>query len=154
MPEDIPELLRRGHRYALALTADPVAADDLLQEGWAAVLQARGPRTAPYLFRAIRSRWVDARRRAARRPEELAEVVVPVRPAQERLVAADALWRGLAALTDEQREVVYLCAVEGWTASEVAERTGRNRNTVLSHLRRGKAALKRWLTGTGLEVAR
>ena len=148
---DIPSLLQRGYRYAVALTADPVAADDLLQDAWLAVLRANGPREAPYLFRAIRSRWIDRYRKESRTPITLEEApVVAIRAPQDRLVESDALWHGLAALSDEQREVVYLMVVEGWSAAEVAERTGRPRNTVLSTLRRGKQNLQTWFVRRGL----
>jgi DNA-directed RNA polymerase specialized sigma24 family protein len=42
------DLLQRGYRYALALTMNPVDAEDLLQDGWSSVLAARRAPTAPY----------------------------------------------------------------------------------------------------------
>lgn len=150
--DDLPDLLDRGYRYAVALSGSPVDADDLLQEAWSAVLVARGPRTAPYLFRAIRTRWVDRHRRAAARPLVLEPIEQGVGPEAERLILADALWTGLLSLRSAEREALYLNLVEGWTAAEIAERTGQPRNTVLSLMHRGRTNLRNWLT-TNLEEA-
>ena len=142
---DLPDLLERGFRYAVALTGDPADADDLLQDGWAAVLAAGGPMTAPYLFRSIRSRWIDRRRRAEARPLELLDVESTVGPEAERLILADALWAGLLTLSPPEREALFLHLVEGWTAAEIAARLEMPRNTVLSHLHRGRTRLRAWL---------
>jgi RNA polymerase sigma-70 factor (ECF subfamily) len=145
VPDDIHDLLDRGYRYAVALTADPVRADDLLQEAWVGVLKAKGPRTAPYLLRAIRSRWIDAHRRSQVIPLAFVDAEQPVRPEIERLIEADALWAGLMQLRPEEREVLHLHLVEGWTAREIAEQCGTPRNTVLSWMHRGRTRLKEWL---------
>ncbi|MEZ4316983.1 MAG: sigma-70 family RNA polymerase sigma factor [Myxococcota bacterium] len=151
--DDPATLLRRGYRYAVALTGDPVDAEDLLQEGWAAVLSAGDRRDAPYLYRAIRSRWIDRYRRARARPEVVLEPhEQAVSPEVDRLIEADALWAGLLQLPEPQREALYLHLVEGWTAAEIAAQTGRPRNTVLSQLHRGRAHLRDWLA-THLEEA-
>lgn len=132
---DPGELLEHGYRYALSLTGDVPSAEDLLQEAWTAVLTARGPLEKPYFFRAIRSRWIDTHRRAqVIRFESVGEPIQSVGPEAERLIEADALWEGLLALREEEREALYLHHVEGWSAREVAERTHRPRNTVLSLL--------------------
>lgn len=143
---EIPDLLDRGYRYAVALTGDPVRAEDLLQEAWVGLLKADGSRTAPYLLRAIRSKWIDAHRRDQVIPITFDDHEQPVAPEAERLIEADALWAGLLELRPEEREALYLHLVEGYTAREVAERTDKPRNTVLSLLHRGRARLKTWLT--------
>ena len=146
-------LRRQGFRYALALTMDRVDAEDLVHDAWSAVLNARGPVHVAYLFRAIRSRWVDRRRR---------ERIVSFLPLEDpHAVPAEALppgehpevWAALATLRDEEREALYLTAVEGWTAQEVADRTGRPRNTVLSLMHRGRAKVRAALEQTRGEVA-
>lgn len=151
---DLERVLQRGYRYALALTADPQEAEDLLQEGWSAVLKANGPRTAGYLCRAIRSRWVDQLRRgqvvqfeALEEPDTVAALPGPL----DRFAHRD-VWRALDTLRPEEREALYLCVVEGHTAREVAEHTGRPRNTILSLLHRGRAKLRAWFEDNALEV--
>lgn len=142
---DLSDIARRAYRYAVALTGDPAEAEDVLQDAWAAVIAAGGPRDLPYVLCAVRTRWIDARRRVAGRPWALAEAELPVCPEAERLILADALWAGLLTLRAAEREALYLHLVEGWTAAEIAERTAQPRNTVLSHLHRGRARLKAWL---------
>ncbi|MCB9693153.1 MAG: RNA polymerase sigma factor [Alphaproteobacteria bacterium] len=150
---DPEQLLTHGYRYALSLTGDVPAAEDLLQDAWTSVLAAQGPMDRAYLFRTIRNRWIDGHRRGrlvVLDPDGGPEV--PVRPEAERLIEADALWEGLLALREEEREALYLHHVEGWSAQEVGERTGRPRNTVLSLLRRGRQRLESWPGQNGLEV--
>jgi RNA polymerase sigma-70 factor (ECF subfamily) len=148
-----PDLPNRGLRYALALTGDLYEAEEVLQDAWAAVLRARGPLEPAYLFRAIRTRWIDRHRRRTARPVELQDVELGIRPAVERLIDADAVWAGLMALRPDEREVLYLFLVEGWTSTEIADRTNRPVNTVLSLIHRGRKKLGRWLdTHTGLPI--
>ncbi|MBX2798374.1 MAG: RNA polymerase sigma factor [Myxococcales bacterium] len=147
------ELLHRGFRYAMALTADDSQAEDLLQDAWTSVLAAEGRRDAPYLFRAIRSRWIDAhRRRKGVVLEILPESLAAGGDHGARVADHDALHKALATVRPEEREALYLCVVEGHTAAEAAEITGRPRNTVLSLMHRGRAKLRAWFSATDREV--
>jgi RNA polymerase sigma factor (sigma-70 family) len=143
--DELEALLQRGYRYAYALTGDPARADDLLQDAWSSVLEADGPHHAPYLFRVMRNRWIDVQRRA--RIVEF-EVLEPETVAGSLGIATGESAQVLAAmgrLRPEEREALFLCAVEGWTANEVSERTGQPRNTVLSLVHRGRARLRQLL---------
>ena len=158
MDEPIEAVLQRAYRYALALTGDPQQAEDLVQDGWSAVIAANGPRTAPYLFTTLRNRYIDTRRRArlvqfeALEPELVSGGVAPPTGEAPEVMAA------ILRLRPAEREALFLCAVEGWTASEVAVRTGRPRGTVLSLIHRGRARLRELLAwsdeNTEREVAR
>lgn len=66
---------------------------------------------------------------------------------------ADALHAEIARLPEHFRQAVWLCHVGGLTATAAAERLGRPRNTVLAHLSRGRAILKRRLSARGLAPA-
>ncbi len=146
MPAFDPDLPHRCLRYAIALTGDLHEAEEVLQDAWAAVLQARGPLEPAYLFRAIRTRWIDRHRRRTARPLELVDAEMAVAPAVDRLIEADAVWEGLMTLRPAEREALYLFLVEGWTTPEIAERTDRPKNTVLSLIHRGRKKLRTWLT--------
>jgi RNA polymerase sigma-70 factor, ECF subfamily len=157
MDEPIEAVLQRAYRYAYALTGDPHRAEDLVQDGWSSVLEARGPRTAPYLFATIRNRFIDLQRRARRvqfealEAEDVADSAIGPTGEGPEVMAA------ILRLRPAEREVLFLCAVEGWTAAEVAERTGRPRGTVLSLIHRGRARLRALLAGAETpqgEVAR
>lgn len=53
------------------------------------------------------------------------------------------LARSLSAMPERQRIAVVLIHGYGWTAGEVADMTGLKRSTVLTHLERGLANLRR-----------
>lgn len=108
--------------------ADP---DDLLGEVFLHVARDMGRFRGDdqdlrrWVFTIARHRLVDDRRRRAARPRP-ADAVVPDAPAPEAPAPFDAeLVAALAALTDEQREVVVLRFVADLSLSEVARITGR-----------------------------
>ncbi len=137
---EIADLLDRGYRYALSLTHDSHRAEDLLQDAWKGVLASGGTWTRPYLFRAIKNKWIDQHRRGQIVEFQGLEEEVAVH-ADTGDLARD-LDAALATLRPEEREALYLNVVEGWTARELAERSGRPRNTVLSLIHRAKLKLK------------
>jgi RNA polymerase sigma-70 factor (ECF subfamily) len=145
--DDLAELLRRGYAYALALTHDPAAAEDVLQDAWIKILAADGPRDRPYLMRVIRSVFIDRYRRARVRLEVVLDdaraesIDVEPLPILERGLLAAAL----GTLRDDEREALYLQAVEGFTAQEIADETGRPRGTILALIFRAKRKLREQL---------
>lgn len=152
--EELEGLLTGGYRYALALTRHQASAEDLLQDAWVSVLQARGPRNRGYLFTAIRSRFLNRHRR-----ERLVSLVsvddVEAELAQRTTEFDDdwaegvnpiALEQALAQLRPMEREAMYLSAVEDYTAQEIADLTSQPRGTVLSLIFRARQKLRRALS--------
>ena len=143
---ELEDLLNRGYRYALALTHEPQSAQDLVQDAWIRVLQARGPWRLGYFFRAIRTRWIDLVRQGARRPEDSLSDVEALEgglPDVEGIVMnRGEIAAALGGLRPVEREVLFLHAVEEYTAGEIGEILGCPRNTVLSHLHRARARLR------------
>ncbi|MFN3202970.1 MAG: RNA polymerase sigma factor [Bradymonadia bacterium] len=146
--------LSRLFRYCYSLTGDDDAAYDLLHQSIERYLKAakRQHIDAPvaYLRRIIRNRFIDDLRRARRLPEvsleELQESVVDLSTTglERQMVAAGdmaIIWRQLSPV---EREALYLWAVEGRTASEIAEDCGVSRNTILSRLHRLRQKFKGW----------
>jgi RNA polymerase sigma-70 factor (ECF subfamily) len=72
---------------------------------------------------------------------ELPAVEAPRQPADD-----DDLHQALGRLKRSERELLYLAIVESYTATEIAEITGRPRGTVLSTLHRSKQKLRDLLT--------
>ena len=131
----------------MALTHERDQAADLLQDACVACLAAQAPWRVDYLFAAIRSRFIDLYRRRSLvivEPigalEELARVGAITDPRDDEIVQADhdSLDRALGRLGAEEREVLFLAAVEGYTAREIAELTGRPRGTILSVIHRAR----------------
>lgn len=156
MGADAEELLQAGYRYALSLTHDPDEAEDLVQDTWIKLQQkGHGQPERAFFLRSLRNLWIDEIRRRNRRGEvvELDEArVVDERSEQEPAVSEDEfaftgadLESALGRIRPEEREVLYLNAVEQMSARDIAEHTGRSRGTVLSLLSRGKERLRRIL---------
>lgn len=123
MTDDLESLLARGYRYALALSHDPTAAEDLLQDVWLAILQRGAPRHVGYLFRSIRNRFLDLAKRhrlVVLEPLDAVDEFAGTARAPRHLDRVD-LERGLSRLRDVEREALYLTAVEGYTVAELAE---------------------------------
>lgn len=140
MSDLLVSLLQHGYRYALSLTHHPAKAEDLLQDAWLAVIQADGPHEKGYLFCAIRTRFYNLHRRELLVPmESLDTEVAGVGDLVDQHDFDDTGLEGaLAQLRGIEREVLYLNAVEGYTAQEIGDITGQARGTVLSMLSRSR----------------
>ena len=144
---DLDEILDRAYQYALALTHDRNLAQDLVQDVCLAVSRRGGPWTVPYLLTALRNRYVDHYRRTQRvamqalSPQELEVASHEPLPSNDPGIEA-----ALRQLAPENRELLYLSVVEGYTAAALADMTGRPRGTILSILHRAKQKLRRLLT--------
>lgn len=145
--DELDELLDRGLRYALSLTRDRCDAEDLLQDAAAAMLAKGVEWKIYYLFATIRNRFIDRCRRAQRVAFIPLENHLSFANACDTRDAADCLerdrlHRALGSLRDDERETLFLAVVEGFTAEEIAQLTGRARGTVLSVIFRAKRKLR------------
>ncbi len=150
-------------RYARALVGGRGYADDLVHDcveralsRW--VLWRREQALRPWLFSIMHNLFVSARRRDARRgaPVELDEAAPYTArpPEQGAAVLLGELARGLRELPEEQREVVLLVGLEGFSYAEAAGIAGVPVGTVMSRLSRGRARLRERLEGEGGAVLR
>ncbi len=152
-PVSLEELLRRGYRYAVSLTHDSARAEDLLQDSWVAVLRAGGAQTIAYMFSSIRSRFINQCRRDQLAPmmqldEAMNQGLLDATESRtDGLIRAsdESLERALSRLRPVEREALFLAAVEGYTAQEIADLTQQGRGTVLSLIHRAKAKMRRFL---------
>jgi RNA polymerase sigma-70 factor (ECF subfamily) len=140
----IEELFRRhwssAHRAAFLIVQDASAAEDIAQEAFVAALRAldrfdRRRPFAPWLHRIVANRAIDwSRARAARREVHADDEAGPGRadadPPSRDLLAA------LSGLAPEQRAVVVLRHLLGYTPGQVARLLELPRGTVNSRLRR------------------
>ena len=141
------ELLNRAYRYALSLTHDAEQAQDLVQDASLSVARRGGPWHAGYLLTAVRNRFLDLRRRPLLFDRDADETALSdaddgPAPDDSSPFAAEALNAVLGELREAEREVLFLHAVEGLTASEIGALTERPRGTVLSLLHRTKKKLR------------
>jgi len=146
--EQPEELVQAGYRYALSLTHHHYDAQDLVQQAWMRCFNRYGEiRNRSMLYTTIRNLfWDQCRRSRIVRFEALDEADgVAEGGASGALPACDDLDILLAGLRVEEREALFLNAVEGFTASEISDHTGQPRNTILSLIHRAKAKLKKSL---------
>jgi RNA polymerase sigma-70 factor (ECF subfamily) len=133
-------------RFACRLTSDRAAAEDLVQEtllqAWRSFHQFEpGSNMRAWLFRILVNRFYGQGRRI-----RLAPVMVPLtarigsgaRSADETLEVMEAVDH----LPDEQRAVLLLGVVEGFTCSEVSKILSIPIGTVMSRLSRARRALR------------
>jgi len=111
-----------------------------------------------WLFMVAHHRLIDERRKATRRPVTLVDEPARLdRPAGIDVageavgnVSTGLLYELLDELTDDQRNVVVLRMVAGLTLDEVATALGKNLGAVTQLQRRGLAALRRRIDGSGI----
>jgi len=133
------------HRAAWLVTHDAQAAEDIAQEAFLAALQRldsfdRGRPFAPWLHRIVVNRAIDfVRARTARR--EVAEAASADPPAETSGALGDDTLAALATLGPEQRAVVVLRHLLGYSPGQIAALLDLPRGTVNSRLRRALDAL-------------
>ena len=125
------------YRYALMLLADHAAAEDAVQQVFAAVMRqsATLDNAAHYLRRAVRNECYSALRRRSTHPTLTQPLLEPIAPEAVSVDERLALERAMVTLPPEQREVVHLHVFEGMTFQEAADVAGESINTVASRYR-------------------
>jgi RNA polymerase sigma-70 factor (ECF subfamily) len=143
---EIPRL----RRYALKLTRDAAAAEDLVQEclvrGLGAVHLCReGTDLRAWLLTIMHNLYVNGIRRSVRESVLVAlsdvEASLSRAPAQEKRLELRDLDRAMTKLTEGQRQAVVLVGLDGWTYETVAKVSGVPVGTVRSRLYRGRRKL-------------
>lgn len=140
----IEELFRRhwpaAHRAAYLIVQDAAAAEDVAQEAFVSALRAldrfdRRRPFAPWLHRIVANRAIDwSRARAARREVQVEEA--QVRGREDAGPPSSEVLEALAGLAPEQRAVVVLRHLLGYSPGQVAKLLDLPRGTVNSRLRR------------------
>jgi RNA polymerase sigma-70 factor (ECF subfamily) len=125
-------------RHALALTRRRTDAEDLVHGVFVKVAALGGDllgirEPARYLHRMVHTTWIDAHRRA-RLAEKHARHAVPTVAAPVHDEAIEVM-RALDELPAEQREVVVLHAMEGFSFREIGILTGVSLFTAASRYR-------------------
>lgn len=158
--------LQALYNFALKLTLDPKAAEELVQETYLRAFRffdtyRSGTQIRAWLFRILRNTHINRYRAARARPEETD--LARIEEGWERTVAEEflrerqprspeeALLEGvldeeveqaLAALPEEYREVVLLALVEELSYKEIAQVLSIPIGTVMSRLHRGRKILQ------------
>src|ERR1700742_2259908 len=124
--QEIPRL----RRYARALTRDPSAADDLVQDCLARALAKshlwqEGTDLRAWLFTILHNQYVNHVRRSVREGSSVAlseaEINLTTAPSQGKKLELRDMERALGMIPEEQRTVILLVGLEGMRYEEVAE---------------------------------
>jgi RNA polymerase sigma-70 factor (ECF subfamily) len=135
----------RAFRAAYLVVHDAAAAEDIAQESFLAAVRAldrfdRRRPFGPWLHRIVVNRAIDwTRARQLRAETELGEMHA-AEPAAEPLDGS--LLAAMGALPPDQRAVIVLRHLLGYTPGEIARALGLPRGTVNSRLRRGLDSLR------------
>ena len=151
LPEVLADHLDRLYRAAWALCGSREDAEDLVQETYARVLAkkrtiASDEDALPYLLTVLRNTFRSSLRTRSRRPrtsalEDAAEMrlAAPAGRSPEAIVEARTVFAAIAALPDDQRDVVAAVDVAGLSYAEAAETLGVPTGTIMSRLHRGRS---------------
>ena len=146
----IAQQIPRLRRYARVLTGSQPRADDLVQDALERSWSRRhlwrpGSDLRAWLFTIMHNIYVNGIRR--REPEGPEAFDLPVPPAQEQAVEVRDLYRALARLPSDHREILLLVAVEEMRYAEVAEVLNLPLGTVMSRLSRAREQLRTLMNG-------
>ncbi|MBR9976844.1 MAG: sigma-70 family RNA polymerase sigma factor [Bacteroidetes bacterium] len=150
------------YNFALRMTADPDAADDLLQETFLKAYRffdkfEQGTNCKAWLFRIMKNSFINIYRRSSKEPDkvdynDVEEFYHSIRAEstasndlEERIFANildDDVSTALESLPEEFRTVVILCDIEGFTYEEIADFVECPIGTVRSRLHRGRKMLR------------
>lgn len=144
-------LLPRLRRFALGLTADAQAADDLLQSACERALQRHaqwqpGTRLDSWMFKIMQNLWIDTVR--GRKPEaELSPELLETLPGAdwqqgfEQGLMLEQVLAAIQKLPAPMRAVLMMVCVEDLSYREAAEALDVPIGTVMSRLARARGAL-------------
>jgi RNA polymerase sigma-70 factor (ECF subfamily) len=148
----IIEHIPRLRRYARALVGDRYVADDLVQDtlerAWNKFyLWRQGSDLRAWLFTIMHNVFVNqVRRRRYEIEQPMEELpVVSVRATQSEQLELQDVDRALRKLSDEQREVVLLVAVEQLSYDEASRALDIPIGTVMSRLSRARERMRQLL---------
>ena len=149
-----------SYGWALAcMGRDPAEAADVLQLVYVKILAGKvrfEERSSfkTWLFGVIRLTALEQRRlrwfRHRHAPSDTVDVAVPASEPKVDRETAEALSRGMSALSSRQREALHLTFYEGLSISEAAAVMNVSLGTARLHYERGKAALLAQLAREGV----
>jgi len=155
-PQAFSELYRKvSHNlmgYLLRLTRDRGRAEDLLQVTFSKVHRAResylrGAPVLPWLFAIARRTFLDERRAARSRAEDLStDGTLPEPKPEPEAVSndvADAIERAVDALPEAYREAIQLTKMSGLSIAEAATVLGTTETAVKLRVHRGYNLLRK-----------
>lgn len=147
--DQLVEHLRPLRAFAISLTRNVTAADDLVQEtilkAWASIDKfQRGSNLQAWLFTILRNTYYSSLRKSRREvadPDGAHAATLSVKPDHDGRMAFTDFLRAFDALSDEHREVLILVGASGFSTEEAAAMMGVAAGTVKSRASRARKRL-------------
>tara|TARA_R110002096_G_scaffold124052_6_gene268310 strand:- start:250 stop:774 length:525 start_codon:yes stop_codon:yes gene_type:complete len=148
--DELVEILPNIRRFAYSLTGNVADADDLLQSTVERLLERGLPESAellPWCLRVCRNLWIDevrsrkVRSNAAGDPAVIGEQIVPGEEQVLGEISLREVQDVLRSMTDDQRAVLELIAIEGFSYKEAAKVLDVPVGTIMSRLARARSTL-------------
>jgi RNA polymerase sigma factor (sigma-70 family) len=157
--ESITALVAGSHphvrRFAHALCASPQDAEDAAQEALIVLYRKIGTlrasaALASWMFRIVRNECIRRARLAVRSRQTVADTAVPsAEDAVLDRLEAERIAAAVAALPADQRRVLIMRAVQGYSGRMVAAALGLSVPAMKSRLHRARVAVHRELSSNG-----
>jgi RNA polymerase sigma-70 factor (ECF subfamily) len=149
MKTAIKELLPHLRRFAYSLTGNVHDADDLVQNTIEKLLSLPPATDVPLMqwcFRVCRNAWIDEYRSRKVRQPGAEQVEEQAANSDDAAMVLDQIQlrqveQAMEQLPDEQREVLGLVAVQGFSYAEAAAVLAIPAGTIMSRLARARASL-------------
>jgi len=154
--DDIEQYIPQLKRYALSMTRNSAAAEDLVQDCLARALAKSdlfepGTNLRAWLFTIMHNLHASDRRKqpaAARTIDpEFAPAAIAERPRQDQALVAQTLMKALQGLPRPQRRTLKMATIDGRAYEDIAEELQISVGTVKSRVARGRVALREELEG-------
>ncbi|WP_022726730.1 sigma-70 family RNA polymerase sigma factor [Fodinicurvata sediminis] len=136
-------------RYARALVRDPVRADDLVQDCLERAIRKRKQLRSQgsvksWLFRILYTVYLNGRKTRYSAPldDPLEETSCVMQANQQQQLECKSILEAIDCLPDDQREAIFLVALEGVSYTEAASILGVEIGTLKSRLSRGRETLR------------
>ncbi|MDY6858658.1 MAG: RNA polymerase sigma factor [Pseudomonadota bacterium] len=147
--EEIVEHLPALRAFALSLTRNGSAADDLVQDAivkaWRNIDSYQvGTNMRAWLFTILRNTFYSDRRKAKREVQDsdgAFAATLSEKPSHDGRLAMADFERAFVKLNDEQREALILVGASGFSYEEAAETCGVAVGTIKSRVNRGRQRL-------------
>jgi RNA polymerase sigma factor (sigma-70 family) len=146
--QELAALLPRLRRFAMVLTGAVADADDLTQAALERALTRQrqftpGTRLDSWVFRIAQNLWIDqARSRKSRGPHAGLDEALDAPVKDHDMAGRMDIAKTIAALPDDQRAVVGLVLVEGWSYQEAAQMLSAPVGTIMSRLARAREKIR------------
>jgi RNA polymerase sigma-70 factor (ECF subfamily) len=148
--QNVEAMIPALRRYARSLTRDTEIADDLVQDTLVRALRSEklflGGDLRAWLYTILTNLNRNHRRSIARRPPMMELHDITAEASGTEAEGRD-ISRALATLTEDQRVVLLLVALEGLSYRDIADIQGVPIGTVMSRLARARAQVKTMLEG-------